>query len=449
MYLDLSQAILTCLCGGSLPGALGMYGLSLGISNIGDTLPLPVYALISGLNAATVGIIALAGVQLSDKAITDKLTRILVFVGATAGMLYSKLWYYPVLLASGALTTFIWDQRWLQKYSSVLRRKWRPSALSTDHQTSADEERDIELTTMTTAETHAPATTAGTAELSKLQALHNTSASIASVSASISGPVNSHPDHSTSSTDPTNDRTIPTTHTLKVLTWRQGTLILALSLTLLIIILVLRGTLQSPPFALSLFDNFFLAGTLIFGGGPVVTPLLREYVVGPGWVSSRDFLLGLAIINAFPGPNFNFAVYLGSLAALGPAGAGRLPSYAGAILAYLGIFVPGLATISGLMGIWSLLRSKPWLKSLLRGVNAVAVGLVFTAVYRLWEVGLLDGLAGVGSGEGGGRPLGDEAWFVVITATSFVGGRWFGLNAVSAILLGGVMGLIWWGVVGT
>jgi chromate transport protein ChrA len=63
-----------------------MYALSLGISRIGDVLPGPAYALLSGLNAATVGIIALAAVQLSQKAITDKATRIPVFLGATAGM---------------------------------------------------------------------------------------------------------------------------------------------------------------------------------------------------------------------------------------------------------------------------------------------------------------------------------------------------------------------------
>jgi chromate transport protein ChrA len=60
--------------------------------------------------------------------------------------------------------------------------------------------------------------------------------------------------------------------------------------------MALRGTLKSPPRGFSLFANLYLAVTIIFGGGPVVIPLLREYVVYEGWVSSRDFLLGLAII---------------------------------------------------------------------------------------------------------------------------------------------------------
>ena len=73
----------------SLPGALGMYAFAVGVNRIDRVLPVPVYALLSGLNAATVGIIALAAVQLSQKAITDKWTRILVFLGATMGMLYN------------------------------------------------------------------------------------------------------------------------------------------------------------------------------------------------------------------------------------------------------------------------------------------------------------------------------------------------------------------------
>ncbi|KAH6974829.1 hypothetical protein EDB80DRAFT_867841 [Ilyonectria destructans] len=72
----------------SLPGALGMYGLSIGVSNIGESLPRAVYTLLTGLNAATVGIIVLAAVQLSEKAVTDNITRVLVFLGAAAGIMY-------------------------------------------------------------------------------------------------------------------------------------------------------------------------------------------------------------------------------------------------------------------------------------------------------------------------------------------------------------------------
>ncbi|KAL8964328.1 MAG: hypothetical protein Q9197_006958, partial [Variospora fuerteventurae] len=96
----------------SIPGAIGMYGLSIGISSVGDTLPRPVYALLCGLNAATVGIIALAAVNLAGRAVTDRLTRLLVFFGGALGMLYTSLWYYPVIMAGAGLTTMIWDLRW-------------------------------------------------------------------------------------------------------------------------------------------------------------------------------------------------------------------------------------------------------------------------------------------------------------------------------------------------
>ena len=76
----------------SVPGALGMYALALGISHVGTTLPHTVYALLSGLHAATVGIIALAGVRLAGRAISDKVTRIMVCLGGVLGMLYTALW---------------------------------------------------------------------------------------------------------------------------------------------------------------------------------------------------------------------------------------------------------------------------------------------------------------------------------------------------------------------
>ncbi len=90
-----------------------MYALSLGVSCIGTTLPAAVYALLSGLNAATVGIIALAAVTLAQKAITDQLSRALVFPGGVGGMLYTALWYFPVLMMGAGCATLVWDL-WLR-----------------------------------------------------------------------------------------------------------------------------------------------------------------------------------------------------------------------------------------------------------------------------------------------------------------------------------------------
>lgn len=97
-----------------------MYALSLGVQNMSETLPKPVYSLLSGLNASTVGIVALAAVQLAEKAIRDKLSRVLVIFGACAGLCYNALWYFPVLMMIGGFLTSLWDG-WL--YQQILRAK--------------------------------------------------------------------------------------------------------------------------------------------------------------------------------------------------------------------------------------------------------------------------------------------------------------------------------------
>jgi chromate transport protein ChrA len=384
-----------------------MYGLSVGVSNIGTALPRPVYALLSGLNASTVGIITLAAVQLSEKAITDKMTRILVFLGAAAGMLYNALWYFPLLMFLAGIATIIHDFRWLHKpviafittaknISRRLRRRsqgrsTRPRAASAvgDHE-SPDEMRQTGL------------------------------------------PLTERREHSTEQ----EPRIVPQERQLDF-SWKFGLGVIVSFFISFIIIMVLRGTLPYKSLLFSFFANMYLAGTIIFGGGPVVIPLLREYVVAENWVSPRDFLIGLAIQQSFPGPNFNFAVYLGSLTAIN----GGYNSAIGAILGFIAIFTPGLVTVHGTMGIWNAVRGLRSVKSLLRGVNAAAVGLIYTAVYRLWQIGFID------EGFQQGASLGLEPWWVVVTASSYVGGYWFGMSPPVAIIMGAVLGLIWYAVV--
>jgi hypothetical protein len=97
-----------------------MYALSLGVQRINEILPSPVYALLSGLNSATVGIIALAAVQLAEKAVKEKLTRILVIMGGVAGLCYNALWYFPLLMAIGGVAAVVWDG-WLGQKVRKLR----------------------------------------------------------------------------------------------------------------------------------------------------------------------------------------------------------------------------------------------------------------------------------------------------------------------------------------
>jgi chromate transport protein ChrA len=108
----------------SLPGAIVMYGLSLGVSQMGETLPGPVYALLSGLNASTVGVVALAAVQLANKAIRDRMTRVLVIWGGCAGLCYNALWYFPVLIVAGGVVCVGWDI-WAERKVERIRARWR------------------------------------------------------------------------------------------------------------------------------------------------------------------------------------------------------------------------------------------------------------------------------------------------------------------------------------
>lgn len=383
----------------SLPGALGMFGLSIGISNIDETLPRAVYAVLSGLNAATVGIIALAAVELSQKAITDNLTRILVFLTACAGMLYNALWYFPVLMCLSGCSTVTYDYRWLHRpVKAIFKLIGRMRTLRLSSQDEAGDRSGPALESD----------------------VSNTA-------------LEDQDEYSNRESEP---RTIPYERRLN-LSWKSGTAIIVIFALSFITVMVLRSVLPHPPLLYKLFANLYLAGTIIFGGGPVVIPLLREYIVAEGWVSPRDFLIGLAVIQAFPGPNFNFAVFLGSLTAIH----GGHSAIAGAMIAFCGIFTPGMVLVHGTMGVWGVLRSRRWVKSAVRGINAGAVGLIYTAVYRIWQVSYID------EGFQSGKSLGDDPWWVVVTATSYVGGRYFGITAPLAILLGAVMGLVRYAIV--
>jgi chromate transporter len=125
-----------------------------------------------------------------------------------------------------------------------------------------------------------------------------------------------------------------------------------------------------------LFDAFYRSGALVFGGGHVVLPLLREAFVTPGWVSDDTFLAGYGAAQAVPGPLFTFAAYLGAVANPSPHG---VP---GAILGLIGIFLPGILVLLGALPFWDALRNKTGAQAMMRGVNAAVVGLLGAALYN-------------------------------------------------------------------
>lgn len=125
----------------------------------------------------------------------------------------------------------------------------------------------------------------------------------------------------------------------------------------------------------ALADSFYRAGSLVFGGGHVVLPLLEREVVPAGWVSAEDFLAGYGMAQAVPGPLFTFASYLGMMA----------QGWQGAVIATAAIFLPALLLVYGALPFWNTLRSSGRAQGVLSGVNAAVVGLLTAAFYDpLW-----------------------------------------------------------------
>ena len=138
-----------------------------------------------------------------------------------------------------------------------------------------------------------------------------------------------------------------------------------------------------PNHAVAIFDAFFRAGSLVFGGGHVVLPLLQAEVVPHGWVGNEAFLAGYGAAQAVPGPLFTFAAYLGTVMESAPNG------WAGATLCLIAIFVPSFLLVTGMLPFWVRLREVTALRQALLGVNAAVVGLLLAAFYDpVWTSGV-------------------------------------------------------------
>ena len=125
----------------------------------------------------------------------------------------------------------------------------------------------------------------------------------------------------------------------------------------------------------ALFDSFYRAGSLVFGGGHVVLPMLRAEVVPAGWLSDAEFLAGYGVAQAVPGPLFTFAAYLGTVASGDPNG------WRGGVLALIAIFLPAFFLALGPLPFWNAWRQHPAIRSVFAGVNAAVVGILLAALY--------------------------------------------------------------------
>jgi chromate transporter len=149
---------------------------------------------------------------------------------------------------------------------------------------------------------------------------------------------------------------------------------LALFFVLLFGLPVLRQVMESSE-PLAVLDSFYRAGSLVFGGGHVVLPLLQSEVVAPGWVTNETFLAGYGAAQAVPGPLFTFSAYLGTVMEPEPNGA------LGGLLALAAIFLPAFLLTIGPLPFWDILRRRAAFQSVLRGINAAVVGLLLAALY--------------------------------------------------------------------
>jgi chromate transporter len=136
--------------------------------------------------------------------------------------------------------------------------------------------------------------------------------------------------------------------------------------------------------AVGMFDSFYRAGSLVFGGGHVVLPLLQSELVPKHWVSNDIFLAGYGAAQAVPGPLFTFAAYLGAASSVPPNG------WVGALLCLAAIFLPSLLLVLAALPHWQVLRQKQAARNALAGVNASVVGLLLAALYQpVWTSAIL------------------------------------------------------------
>ncbi|KAJ3084116.1 hypothetical protein HK102_000758 [Quaeritorhiza haematococci] len=371
----------------SLPGLIVMTALALGVSKLPTPLPPWLIQITNGVSAAAVGLVAQAGVSLARKIVKAHPQMIVCTLAACAAVLWRASWLEPVVIVGGGVVfgVVVWVTRAWNRWQTdrdLKNRKKKDEAVEADVEegiTDKDEEPDqgqqqkVDKQVQELEQGHVP------------------------------------------------------------MSWKMGIVVIAVIVILLVVCMVLKPQLMENR-AWAVITQFYVAGCVIFGGGPVVIPLLYGYVVDPGFVSPRDFLLGVALIQAMPGPNFNFASYCGALvlAPYGPAA-----SIGGALLGYTGIFFPGLALNAAVVPLWSYIRKSKRLLAVLPGINAAAVGLVFSAAFAVWEKGIVRGDVV--------RPLGDFPFYAVVAGVAFVLVDW-GVRTPVAMLFGAVMGVIGWGV---
>ena len=135
------------------------------------------------------------------------------------------------------------------------------------------------------------------------------------------------------------------------------------------------GSVVSLPDIFEVFEGLFRSGSLVFGGGHVVLPLLEAEVVPNGWLAQDAFFSGYGVMQALPGPVFAFAGYIGTV--MSPAPNGLL----GGFICLVALFLPGTLLIWGVLPYWARFSNNLRIGSIVSGINAAVVGLLAAALY--------------------------------------------------------------------
>jgi chromate transporter len=192
-----------------------------------------------------------------------------------------------------------------------------------------------------------------------------------------------------------------------------GALIFLFWLIVLVLTIILVDVAKIDNEYLLIFEVMYRIGSIIFGGGQVVLPMLQAEVV-PAWMTKSQFFQGLGLAQSMPGPLFNFSAYLGAV----------YKGVGGAMIAYCGLFGPGLILIFAVVPFWARLRHNKSFKCILNGVNATAIGLVGAACVILWEAAVENSA--------------DAIVFCVAGTLAMV----YDIGAPFVVLAGGILGAI-------
>ncbi|KAJ3350238.1 hypothetical protein HDU83_009808 [Entophlyctis luteolus] len=395
----------------SIPGGIVMGSLGYGVGQLGAA-SIPVWVLYVERSLASIGIalVALAAKQLSSKLLTDKTTSTLAAIAAALVINFSFVqWLIPAVMICGGAATYL-------KTFGVDHYKRFQGKKSKIHV----ENGSILPPLATVNENEALVHEENGSESGNRDSIHLLATSATDIA---------NTEEATTRNSPEENRDLRIYFSYSMAT---GAVLIAVFFLLLISTAVIRY--QNVTQALNIFSTFYFVGAIIFGGGPVVVPLLYSYVVSStSWLTPTEFLMGFAIINIMPGPNFNFAAFCGALAYR----TNGWTTFVGALLAWIGIFLPGLILKAGILPIWRHHRDLPALRAIFRGLNSVAVGLLFAAVYLLW-------MKAVALPDGGVDNLGNwPGWTATMVAAVLAVDVWK-IEPYWVVLAGAAIGGIMW-----